>query len=74
MKKTFFLFVILFSTKSFAQEQYKFSNDIENDIQNDKNGDDYRYQVGAMKYSVSNYYIKGLQTWDKLGRKRKKNI
>lgn len=72
VKKTFFLFVILFSTKSFAQEQYKFSNDIENDIQNDKNGDDYRYQVGAMKYSVSNYYIKGLQTWDKLGRKRKK--
>ncbi|WP_157676746.1 hypothetical protein [Chryseobacterium sp. T16E-39] len=72
MKKAFFLFIVIFSTKTFAQEQYKFSNDIENEINNDKNGNDYKYQLGAMKYSVSNYYFKGLQTWDKLGRKRKK--
>ncbi|MCJ7932798.1 MAG: hypothetical protein MUW56_04000 [Chryseobacterium sp.] len=72
MKTTFFLFFTIFSLNIKAQNLYKFSNDIEKEINNDKSGDNsYKYQIGAMKYSMSNYYFKGLQTWDKLGRKEK---
>lgn len=67
MKTTFFLFFIFFSLYLKAQSPYKFSNDIEEEINNDKSKDNsYRYQIGAMKYSISNYYFKGLQTWAKV--------
>lgn len=73
MKTTFFLFFTIFSLNIKSQNLYKFSNDIEKEINNDKSGDDsYKYQIGATKYSMANYYFKGLQTWDKLGRKEKK--
>lgn len=69
-KTAFFLFLLLFSKYLVAQEQYKFSNEIEEGINNDKSGNDsYKYQMGAMNYSISNYYLKGLETWDKLGRR-----
>lgn len=73
MKKTFFLFFAIFSLSVKAQNTYKFSTDIVKEINNDKSGDDSnKYQIGAMRYSISNYYFKGLQTWDKLGQKEKK--
>ncbi|WP_146894382.1 hypothetical protein, partial [Chryseobacterium rhizosphaerae] len=73
MKTTFFLFFAIFSLNLKAQNVYKFSNDIEKEINNDKSKDDsYKYQIGAMRYSISNYYFKGLQTWDKLRQKEKK--
>lgn len=53
-----------------AQIPYKFSNQIEKEIANDESGNDsFKYQIGAMNFSISNYYLKGLETWDKLGRK-----
>lgn len=66
----FFLLLTFLSVNLFAQEQYKFSTDIEKEINNDKSGNEsYRYQMGATNYSISNYYFKGLETWDKLGRR-----
>ena len=57
-KKVFFLLLTFLSVNLFAQEQYKFSTDIEKEINNDKSGNEsYRYQMGAMNYSISNYYF-----------------
>lgn len=66
MKITLLLLLKLFCLNCEAQNIYKFSNDIEKEINSIENKDNFqKYQIGAMKYSISNYYFKGLQTWDK---------
>ncbi len=72
MKTKLILFLIFLSFNGNAQNFYKFSSDIEKEIDNDKSGNDsYKFQIGAMSYSISNFYLKALQTWDKQGQKKK---
>lgn len=73
MKTKFYLLLIFFSFSLNAQNLYKFSNDIDKEINDDKSGNDsFKYQMGATNYSISNYYLKALETWDKLGNEEKK--
>lgn len=69
MKKLFnFIFILLFTVKITAQinkETYQFSKNIENKI--DKDTLPWKYQMGATDYSISEYYLQALKTWDKNG-------
>lgn len=69
MKQLFIIiFILLLSVKITAQikkETYQFSKDIENKI--DKDTLAWKYQIGATDYSISEYYLKALKTWDKNG-------
>jgi hypothetical protein len=61
-----YIFILLFTLKITAQadkETYLFSKDIEAKIQKDTLP--WRYQMGATDYSISEYYTKALETWDK---------
>lgn len=62
------IFILLFSLKISAQtntEVYQFSKDIDANIQKDTLA--WKYQMGATHYSISEYYKKALETWDKNG-------
>jgi hypothetical protein len=67
MKQLFnFIFILLFTVKITAQinkETYQFSKNIENKI--DKDTLTWKYQIGATDYSISEYYLRALKTWDK---------
>jgi hypothetical protein len=69
MKQLFkFIFILLFTVKITAQinkETYQFSKDIENKINKDTLS--WKYQMGATDYSISEYYLQALKTWDKNG-------
>ncbi len=69
MKKTLnFIFILLFIVEISAQnkkETYQFSKDIETKIEKDTLS--WKYQLGATDYSISEYYKKALETWDKKG-------
>ncbi|WDO14383.1 hypothetical protein MH928_06725 [Flavobacterium sp. WW92] len=63
-----YIFILLFTLKIAAQadkETYLFSKDIEAKIQKDTLP--WRYQMGATDYSISEYYTKALETWDRNG-------
>lgn len=63
-----FIFILFFTVKITAQinkETYQFSKDIENKI--DKDTLSWKYQMGATDYSISEYYLQALKTWDKNG-------
>lgn len=63
-----FIFILLFTVKITAQikkETYQFSKDIENKIDEDTLA--WKYQIGATDYSISEYYLQALKTWDKIG-------
>lgn len=57
-----FTYVALLQTQS---ETYQFSKDIATKIEKDTLP--WRYQLGATDYSISEYYQKALETWDKNG-------
>ena len=60
--------ILLFTTSSSAQttkETYQFSKDVESKIAKDTLS--WKYQMGATDYSISGYYKKALETWDKNG-------
>jgi hypothetical protein len=62
------IILLFFTTKISAQskkETYQFSKDIETKIENDTLS--WKYQLGATDYSISEYYKKALETWDKNG-------
>jgi len=68
MKNTLliFLIVLISTTRLSAQikkEPYNFSNDINSKIEKDTLS--WKYQIGATEYSISEYYKKALETWDK---------
>lgn len=69
MKKIFnCIFLLVFTVKISAQikkETYQFSKDIETKIEMDTLS--WKYQMGATDYSISEYYQKALETWDKNG-------
>lgn len=70
MKNTLsiFLIVLISTIKLSAQvkkETYNFSNDINSKIEKDSLS--WKYQMGATDYSISEYYKKALETWDKNG-------
>lgn len=69
IKQNLILIILLFfSSKILAQnkkEIYQFSKDIEMKIEKDTLS--WRYQLGATDYSISEYYKKALETWDKNG-------
>lgn len=69
MKQTFkIIFILLFAFKIEAQikkETYQFSKDIEAKIEKDTLS--WKYQMGATDYSISEYYLQALKTWDKNG-------
>jgi len=69
MKQTLKIFLILlFAFKTEAQikkETYQFSKDIETKIEKDTLS--WKYQMGATDYSISEYYLQALKTWDKNG-------
>lgn len=70
MKRTIFitLTVLLFTGRTNAQEKketYKFSHDINENIQRDTLP--WKYQLGATEYSLSEHFKKALETWDKNG-------
>lgn len=69
MKQKLNLIILLFfATKISAQtkkEIYQFSKDIETKIEKDTLS--WKYQLGATDYSISEYYKKALETWDKNG-------
>lgn len=63
-----YIFILLLAQKISAQankEVYQFSKDIEAKIQKDTLA--WRFQMGATEYSISEYYTKALETWDKNG-------
>lgn len=60
--------LLIVSVKMNAQnkkEIYQSSNDIGKKIEKDTLS--WKYQTGATEYSISQYYLKGLETWDKNG-------
>jgi hypothetical protein len=62
------IILLFFATKISAQnkkETYQFSKDIETKIEKDTLS--WKYQLGATDYSISEYYKKALETWDKNG-------
>ena len=70
MKNTLsiFLIVLISTIKLSAQvkkENYNFSSDISAKIEKDTLS--WKYQMGATDYSISEYYKKALETWDKNG-------
>ncbi|KQB37739.1 hypothetical protein [Flavobacterium aquidurense] len=70
MKPLLLLVFILFffTAKLYSQtkkEIYQFSQDIEHKIEKDTVK--WKYQTGATAYSISGYYKKALETWDKNG-------
>jgi hypothetical protein len=69
MNKFLSVLLLVFSTFiSVAQTQtetYQFSKDIATKIEKDTLP--WRYQLGASDYSISEYYQKALETWDKNG-------
>jgi hypothetical protein len=70
MKNTLSIFLIaLIATINLSaqikKENYNFSNDINAKIEKDTLS--WKYQIGATEYSISEYYKKALETWDKNG-------
>jgi len=69
MKKALnLIFILLFIVEISAQnkkETYQFSKDIETKIEKDTLS--WKYQLGATDYSISEYFKKALETWDKKG-------
>jgi hypothetical protein len=62
------IILLFFATKISAQtkkETYQFSKDIETKIEKDTLS--WKYQLGATDYSISEYYKKAIETWDKNG-------
>lgn len=62
------LLLLIISIKVNAQDNkeiYQFSNDIEKKIEKDTLS--WKYQIGATNYSISQYYLKALEAWDKNG-------
>lgn len=67
----FLLLLITFQIWSqTTNETYLFAQDIESKIEKDTLP--WRYQSGATEYSISQYYKKALQTWDKNGSRVRK--
>lgn len=63
-----YIFILLLAQEISAQankEVYQFSKDIEAKIQKDTLA--WKFQMGATEYSISEYYTKALETWDKNG-------
>lgn len=62
----FFLFCSMLKLCSqTTKEAYQFSKDINSKIE--KDSVKWKYQTGATAYSISGYYKKALETWDKNG-------
>nr|WP_315175792.1 hypothetical protein [uncultured Flavobacterium sp.] len=62
------IILLFFAIKISAQtkkETYQFSKDIETKIEKDTLS--WKYQLGATDFSISEYYKKALETWDKNG-------
>jgi hypothetical protein len=59
------VFSALFLVAQTQTETYQFSKDIASKIEKDTLP--WRYQLGASDYSISEYYLKALETWDKNG-------
>lgn len=73
IQKPSLIILLIFTTNVSAQsnkETYLFSKDIESKIINDTLP--WKYQLGATDYSMSEYYKKALETWDKNGSEIKK--
>ena len=67
-KKLNAIILLFFAAKISAQikkETYQFSKDIETKIEKDTLS--WKYQLGATDFSISEYYKKALETWDKNG-------
>lgn len=63
-----YIFIAILSLSLNAQnknETYRFSKDIASDIEKDTLS--WKHQIGATNYSISGYYKKALETWDKNG-------
>ena len=60
----FLIFVFNIQAQN-KKETYQFSKDIETKI--DKDTLSWKYQIGATEYSISEYYLQALKTWDKNG-------
>jgi hypothetical protein len=69
MKNKLFIIILLFITSKISaqskEETYKFSKDVETKIEVDTLS--LKYQLGATYYSMSGYYKKALEIWDKNG-------
>ncbi len=61
----FTLWLVLNASAQPKLETYQFAQDIESKIQKDTVP--WKYQLGATDYSISAYYQKALETWDKNG-------
>lgn len=59
------ILTIEISAQNKIEETYLFSKDIETNIEKDTLS--WKYQLGATNYSISEYYKKALETWDKNG-------
>ncbi|KIC00182.1 hypothetical protein OA93_00790 [Flavobacterium sp. KMS] len=67
-KTTIFLFLICSAANLFSQpkkETYHFKEDINTSIEKDTVA--WKYQSGAVSYSMSGYYQEALEAWDKNG-------